>query len=92
MKRAGAEREQAGIAGQQVEPDRREREHQERDHHGVEQEVAADQRDDDEARSARMTRDADPVLQDRKHRHVGGVARLVLAGLAVEHAALRSAR
>jgi CRISPR/Cas system CMR subunit Cmr4 (Cas7 group RAMP superfamily) len=37
---AGAERHQAGIAGQDVEPDRRQREHQERDHHGSDEEVA----------------------------------------------------
>ena len=36
---AGAEREQAGIAGEDVEPDRREREDQERDHHRLEQEA-----------------------------------------------------
>ena len=29
--------------------------------------------------------DADAVLQHRKHRHVGGVVRLELAGLAVKH-------
>ena len=45
---AGAERQQPGIAGQEIEPDRRQREDQERDHHRVEQELVAGQRDDDE--------------------------------------------
>ena len=32
---AGAERQQPGIAGEDVEPDRGQREDQERDHHGL---------------------------------------------------------
>ncbi len=36
-------------------------------------------------------RDADPVLADREDRHVGGVGRLELAGLAVEHLTAPSA-
>ena len=84
MKRAGAEREQAGIAGEQIEPDRGEREHQERDHHRLEQKIVAEERHDHE-RDEQDQRDADAVLQDREHRHVGGVARLELAGLAIEH-------
>ena len=42
--------------------------------------------------AARISDDADLVLPDREQRLIGVVARLVLAGFAVKHAALRSAR
>ena len=80
---AGAEREQARIAGEDVEADGGEREDQERDHHRLEQEAVAEEGEgiggeDDDG-------EPDPVLAQREHRHVGGVAGLELAGLAVEH-------
>ena len=72
---AGAERQQPGIAGEQIEPDRGERKDQKRDHHRIEQKVVARERNDHE-RDQQNDRDADPVLQDREHRHVGGVVGL----------------
>ncbi len=81
---AGAERQQPGIAGQQVEPDRGQREHQKRDHHRLQQECAAEDRHDHRG-DEQDDGDADPILQDREHRHVGGVVGLELSGLAIEH-------
>ena len=49
----------------------------------------ADQGNDDEG-DEQNDRYADPVLQDREHRHVGGVVGLVLADLAIEHGQIRS--
>ena len=65
---AGAEREQAGIAGEDVEPDRRQREDQERDHHRLEQEARCRGRRRDDRRRAMMTREPDAVLPQREHR------------------------
>ena len=81
---AGAEREEAGVAGQQVEADGGERPDQERDHDRVGQEVAAEERDGDQ-RQEEEDGEPDPVLAQREDRRVGGVAGAVLAGLAVEH-------
>ena len=81
---AGAERQKAGISRQQVEPDRAQRQDEERDHHGVDQELVAERRDDDEG-DEEDQRQAVAVLADREDRHVGRIGRLVLAGFAVEH-------
>ncbi len=64
---AGAEREQAGIAGEEVEPDRGEREDQERDHHRLQQEAVAEIGNDDEG-DEQDGRHPDAVLAQREHR------------------------
>jgi len=81
---AGSEREKPGISPEQVEPDRRQRQDQEGDHHGVEEELIAERRDRDEG-DEEDQREAVAVLADRKDRHVGRVGRLVLTGFAIEH-------
>ena len=79
-----SQRQQPGVAGKHVEPDRAERKDQERDHHRVDEEDVAGQRDDDEG-DEEDQRQADAILANRKDRHVGGVGRLELAGFAIEH-------
>src|SRR3712207_1521155 len=80
---ARAERQEARIAGEEIEADGDEREDQERDEDGLKQEIVAEkgqrigERDDGA--------DADAILTQRKDRHIGGVAYLVLPGLAIEH-------
>ena len=80
----GAERDQAGIAGQDIERDRREREHQNRDQHRRQHERRSEQRRHHEGEE-QDHRDADAILAQRKHRGIRLVARFELAGFAVEH-------
>ena len=77
---AGAERDQAGIAGEDVEPDRREREDQHRDHHRGEREAATRVSGTTTIARSRIDRDADAILQQREDRLVRLVAGLELAG------------
>ena len=88
---AGAERQLAGIAGQDVEAERRQRIDQHRDQQRPEDELAGRQRKDDEGE---QQDDAEQpgVLPDREQRVVGGVGGLELAGGAVEHHANLSHR
>ena len=82
---AGAERDLAAVADQDVEAERGEREDQERDQDRAEQVLVGDAA----ARRRRRTPAAAPiaiaVLQDREDLLVGAVARLELAVFAVEH-------
>jgi len=88
---AGAERQEAGVAGEQVEPDRRQGEDQERDHHRVNQEVVVGERH--EAGDGDDDRQPDAVLQYREDRLVGDIIGFELSGLTVEHRPpLKSAR
>ena len=83
-KAAGAERHLPGIAGQQIEPERRQRVDEERDHDRQEPVFRAYRRDHQIGDGER--RECQPaVLADRKDRLVGGVAGLELADLAVDH-------
>jgi hypothetical protein len=81
---AGAERQESRIAGEQIEADRGERKNQKRNHHCLNQEAAAEIRDDNRG-DEDDDGDADAVLPQREHRKVRGVGRLVLASLAVKH-------
>ena len=81
---AGPERDLAAIAGENVEPDRRDRQDQNRDQHlGVEI-LAGEQRHADE-RKHDQADDEPAVLRDRKDRLVGGIGGLELADFAIEH-------
>src|SRR5258708_7365873 len=73
-----------GIAGQQVEPERRKRIDEKRDHDRQEPVFRAHRRDHEIGDGERRERER-PVLADRKDRLVGGVAGLELADLAVNH-------
>ena len=80
----GPERYLAAIAQQNVEPHRRHRQDEEGDQHRMQQIFRGDQRHDEHDRQQR--RDNPPaILTDREDRLIGGIARFVLAGLAVEH-------
>jgi hypothetical protein len=85
--RRRSQRQQPGVAGEDIEADRGERKDQHRDQHRVEQELIARQ-GDDHKRDEQDQGEADPVLADRKERHIGGVTRLELANLAIEHSVL----
>ena len=67
--RRGAERQLARVAGEDVEPECREREDQERDQDAGEDVRRRDERHDHE-RDEHDERDRDPVLPDRKDRGV----------------------
>ena len=82
--RAGAERDLAAVADQDVEAEGGEREDQERDQDRAQQVLVGDQRHGDEGDEQQQA-DRDPVLQDREDLLVGAVARLELAVFAVEH-------
>ncbi len=82
--RAGAERQLPAIAGQNVQPDRRQRKDQERDHDRVDEPVGRQQRHADDGDGQDQPQ-PDPVLQDRKDGLVGLVGRLELTCFAVEH-------
>ena len=82
----------AAIADQNIEPDRRQRQDQERNQERFKDIVVAERPDahDCEQRHAgkgkqQQQPDGDFVLPDRENRRVSGVARLVLAVLAIEH-------
>ena len=81
---AGSKRQEARISRQQVEPDRAQRENQERDHHGVQEKLVAERGDDHEGDEEDKCQ-AVAVLADREDRHVGRIGRLVLTGFAIEH-------
>ena len=80
----GAERQQTRVPDEDVQPDRRQRVDQERDHHHVDEEAAAKQRHAHE-RDEQQDRDPDPVLPQREHRHVGRIPGLELTRFPVEH-------
>ena len=82
---AGAERDLAAVADQDVQPERGEREDQERNQDRAEQVVGAISGTHDEGDDAAAATMRDPVLPDREDLLVGAVARLELAVLAVEH-------
>ena len=86
---AGAERDLAAVADQDVEPEGGEREDQERDQDRPERVLVGDERHGDEGDDEQQA-DRDPVLQDREDLLVGAVARLELAVLAVQHGQTRS--
>ncbi len=80
----GPERELAAIAGEDVEPERGEAEHEEGQQDGVERIGGDEERHDQEGRE--QHRDDEPaILRDREDRLVGGVGRLELTDLAVKH-------
>src|SRR5580704_1913882 len=81
---AGAERHLPGIAGQQVEAERRQRVDEERDHDRQQPIFGAD-RGDHEIGEGERREQQPSVLADRKDRLVGGVARLELADLTINH-------
>ena len=70
---AGAERQLAAIADQEIEAERRHAEDQERDQYGVEP-VVAEERGRHDVGGEHDQDDEDAVLDDRKHRLVGGVS------------------
>ena len=88
---AGAERDLAAVADQDVQPERGERQDQERDQDGAQQVFGGDQRHGDEGQREQHG-DRDPVLQDREDLLVGAVAGLELAVFAVEHGVVRRGR
>lgn len=81
---AGAERDLPAIAHQDVEPDGRERQDEERHEDRAQQVLRGDQRNHGE-REGQHGDHEEPVLQDREELLVGLVGGLVLAGFAVEH-------
>ncbi len=89
---AAAERKLAAIAGEDVEADGSERQDQERDEDRA-NEILAAERPDVEVRHHRHANEdegeqhpqRDPILTDREHLHVRGVAGLELSGLTIEH-------
>src|SRR5450631_4007069 len=81
---AGAERQQARVAGEQIEPDRGERIDQHRNENGVDHEGGSHERHQNESHGQDQD-DADLVLPDRKQRLIRLIARLVLAGFAIKH-------
>ncbi len=81
---AGAERQLSGVAGEQVEADRGEREDDRRDQDRLQPVLVG--RDGHDREGGHGQRDDEPaILRDREDRLVGGVAGLELAGLAVDH-------
>ena len=81
---AGAERQLPRVARQQIQAERRQRIDQERDEHRLQPVLAGQQRRQQEGRH-QPERDEHPILDDRKDRLIGGVGRLELPGLAVDH-------
>jgi hypothetical protein len=81
---AGAERKLPAIAGQDVEPDRGERQDQHRDQHlGVEV-LVGEKRHRQEAERDQANHEP-PILRDREDRLIGLVGGLELSGFAIEH-------
>ena len=87
---ARAERDLPAVAGEDVQPHRRKRVDQERKPDRVEIPLVDQERNDHECRE-QDREDRDPVLSDGEDGLVGGVARLELACLAVEHSRFSSA-
>ena len=81
---ARAERHLAAITHEDVQPDRREREDEERDQDRAEEVVARHERHDAEREDEECDHH-DPVLHDREQLHVRCVRGLELARLAVDH-------
>jgi hypothetical protein len=81
---AGAERDLAAVADQQVQADGAQGQDQE-GHHDRAQEVVAGEQRDDEPGDRQDRRDPEPVQADAEDRLVGGVGGAELAGLAVDH-------
>src|SRR5689334_18982992 len=80
------DRDLPAVADQEVEPDRRERQDQERVDDRQEQVVGRDERQRDEREYDERDHEI-PVLHDRQQLHVGAVRRLELTVLAEEHGA-----
>src|SRR5207253_5255518 len=83
---AGTQRELAGVARQEIEPDRRQRVNEERDQHRLQPVLARDERRHDERRRHGRG-DEDAILDDREDRLVGAVRRLERRRLAIGHLA-----
>jgi hypothetical protein len=81
---AGAERELTAIAGEDVEPDRGDRENEHRDQHLGIKILAGEQRHP-KKRERDQDDDGPAILRDRKDRLVGVVRGLELADFAIEH-------
>ena len=84
MNAAGAERDLAAVADQDVEPEGGQGQDEERDQQRLEQVVGAGERHGDEGGDEQQ-RDDDAVLADRKDLLVRPVRRLELPVLAVQH-------
>ena len=85
----GSERNLPGIAGQNIEPDRRQRVDEKRNQDRVEPVFAGEQRNNHGGQH-QQRRHADPILAQRPQRLIGGVARLELTGFAIQHGYTRS--
>jgi hypothetical protein len=81
---AGAQRDLAAVADQDVHAQRRQRHDQEGDQDGAEHVVAGEHRHQEEG-DEEQRGDAPAVLQDREDLQVAAVAGLELAVFAVEH-------
>ena len=81
---ARAEAQLSSVAEQQVEPDGRHAEDQERDQHGLEPVLARDE-GHDEIRDRDQGADDPPILDDGENRLIGVVARFELSRFPVEH-------